>query len=199
MDNFRFDPCVRSEVRRAWGVDEGCCVVGNLGRMEKTKNQSFLIDAFARLHSKHEDSLLVIAGCGSLWEALERKVDSLRLGDSVRFLGQSDDVGPLYQGMDVFVLPSLYEGFGMALLEAQISGIPCIASDRVSSEIILSDGCNLLSLDASADVWANAIWAQFVKGAPRETAGNKLNRFDVEIASKELTDYYLQLVEGVSW
>lgn len=196
VEKFKFDSSTRRAIRQAWGVSDNCCVVGNLGRLESTKNQSFLIDAFALLHAAHTDSLLIIAGSGSLRESLELKVDSLGLGDCVRFLGQTEEVGRLYQGMDVFALPSLYEGFGMALLEAQLSGVPCVASNRVSSEVVLSDNCRLVSLEAGADIWATAIWTQFVKGSSRVGAEDVFNRFDVENAAKELTEYYLQLVEG---
>lgn len=196
INRFRFDPLVRSAVRRSWSVGEACCVVGNLGRMERTKNQSFLIEAFAHLHAEHNDSLLVIAGCGSLREALERKVDSLGLGDSVRFLGQTEDVGRLYQGMDVFALPSLYEGFGMALLEAQVSGLPCLVSDRVSSEVVLSDGCKLVALEEGADVWARAIWSQFAGGIRAVEIGKAFDPFDIKQASENLGAFYLELAEG---
>ena len=198
LEKFRFDRSSRSAVRQEWGVDEHCCVIGNLGRMERTKNQSFLIDTFARLHVAHPDSFLVIAGSGSLRCSLEQRVNELGLGDCVLFTGQIDDVSCLYQGMDVFVLPSLYEGFGIALLEAQISGVPCVASDRVSREVVLSNRCRLISLESNSDFWASAIWSQFDSCSRKEIVDDELNRFNIEIASVKLEDFYLKLVEGAN-
>ena len=193
LGRFRFDSVARKEMRAEWGAGEGCCVVGNLGRMESTKNQAFLIDAFARMHAEHLDSMLVIAGCGSLRGPLEEKARDMGLSGCVRFLGQVGDVSRLYQGMDVFALPSLYEGFGMALLEAQVAGVPSVVSDRVSPEVVLTDGCRLLPLEGGVDAWARGIWAQFGR---REPASGAFERFDIESASKKLEGFYLRLNEG---
>lgn len=192
---FRFSESARKEMRSAWGAGGDCCVVGNLGRMESTKNQAFLIKAFARLHAKHPDSLLVIAGCGSLRESLEQEAHDLGISDYVRFLGQVNDVSCLYQGMDVFALPSLYEGFGMALLEAQVSGLPCVVSNRVSPEVVLSDTCKLLSLEDGADVWARAIWMQFIEDYRGSGAGEAFERFNIENTAKKLGAFYMHLAE----
>lgn len=195
VTKFRFSEGARNEMRGAWGAGDDCCVVGNLGRMESTKNQSFLIEAFARLHAEHPDSLLVIAGCGSLRESLEQKTRDLGISDCVRFLGQVNDVSCLYQGMDVFALPSLYEGFGMALLEAQVSGLSCVVSNRVSPEVVLSDGCKLLPLEDGADVWAHEIWSQFTDGFREPLAAEAFERFDIEKTAKNLVSFYVRLVE----
>ena len=195
LGRFRFSATTRDAVRAEWGVCEGCCVVGNLGRMESTKNQAFLIDAFARMHVEHPNSILVIAGCGSLREPLEQKAHDMGLAGCVRFLGQVGDVSRLYQGMDVFALPSLYEGFGMALLEAQVASVPCVVSNRVSPEVVLTDGCRLMPLEDGAGAWACEIWAQFEGGKRNGTAGEAFERFDIDSASKKLEGFYLRLYE----
>lgn len=197
VTKFSFSERTRNEMRGAWGAGDDCCVVGNLGRMESTKNQAFLIEAFERLHTKHPDSLLVIAGCGSLRDSLEQEVRDLGISDCVRFLGQVNDVSCIYQGMDVFALPSLYEGFGMALLEAQVSGIPCVVSNRVSSEVVLSDNCKLLSLEDDTDAWAHEIWSQFTGGIRGSAAVETFEPFDIEKTAKNLVSFYMRLAEGV--
>lgn len=192
---FRFSEVARNEMRSAWGADDNCCVIGNLGRLETTKNQSFLIDVFARLHAEHPASLLVIAGCGSLRGELERQAHELGVSDCVRFFGQVDDVSDLYQGMDVFSLPSLYEGFGMALLEAQVSGVPCVVSNRVSSEVVLSEKCKIVPLEDGTDSWANAIWSQYSSCSDRVVRPEVFDRFDIEDAAKSLGFFYHRLDE----
>lgn len=196
LDGFRFDAATRDKMRAEWGAGAGCCVVGNLGRMESTKNQAFLIDAFARMHAEHPDSMLVIAGCGSLREPLEQKTRDMGLAGCVRFLGQVGDVSRLYQGMDVFALPSLYEGFGMALLEAQVAGVPSVVSNRVSPEVVLTDSCRLVPLEDGVDAWAREIWAQFEGGKREAAASEAFERFGIDGASKKLEGFYLRLREG---
>ena len=196
LGKLRFDSTAREAVRAEWGADGGCCVVGNLGRMESAKNQAFLIDAFARMHAEHPNSILVIAGCGSLRGSLEQKTREMGLSDCVRFLGQLSDVSAIYQGMDVFVLPSLYEGFGTALLEAQVAGVPCVVSNRVSPEVVLTDDCKLLPLEDGDDEWARVIWARSRDGKRKDTENDAFKRFDIDNASEKLEDFYLRLFEG---
>ena len=198
LDRFRPDAVIRDEVRAAWGVDDGCCVVGNLGRMESTKNQAFLIETFARMHAEHPDSLLVIAGCGSLRGRLEEKAHDLGLADCVIFPGQVSDVCRLYQGMDVFALPSLYEGFGMAFFEAQVAGVPSVVSNRVSKEVVLTGGCKVLPLEDGVEAWASDIWAQFQNGNRKDVPREVFERFDIDRASKKLEMFYMNLYEGAS-
>ena len=195
ITKFSYSKAARKEMRSEWGADDNCCVIGNLGRLETTKNQSILIDVFARLHAEHPASLLVIAGCGSLRGELERQAHELGVSDCVRFLGQVDDVSDLYQGMDVFSLPSLYEGFGMALLEAQVSGLPCVVSNRVSSEVVLSEKCKIVPLEDGADSWANAIWSQYSSCSDRVVRPEVFDRFDIEDAAKSLGFFYHRLDE----
>lgn len=193
LGRLRFDAATRGEVRASWGAGEGCCVVGNVGRMVSTKNQAFLIDAFARLHADHPDSMLVIAGCGPLRGLLEEKAHDMGLSGCVRFPGQVNDVSRLYQGMDVFALPSLYEGFGMALLEAQVAGVPSVASNRVSSEVVLTESCRLLPLEDGAYTWAREIWAQLEHGGRKKASNDVFDRFDIDAASRKLETFYMRL------
>ncbi len=195
LGRFQFSAAVRAEMRAAWNVGDDCCVVGNLGRMESAKNQAFLIDAFAHLHAKHDNVLLVLAGCGSLRESLENRVHDMGLDECVRFLGQVSDASGLYQGMDVFALPSLYEGFGVALLEAQVSGVPCVASSRVSPEVVISDSCKLIPLECGTDAWARAIWAQYAGRLRRAAEIDRFESFDIERAAEGLGSFYLSRID----
>lgn len=195
---YRFDAQNRIAARCEWGASDTCCVVGNLGRMESAKNQVFLVDAFAYLHKVHPDSMLVIAGCGSLRGVLERKAQELDLDSSVRFLGQVEDPSQIYPGMDVFVMPSLYEGFGMALLEAQISGVRCVASNRISSEAILSDNCIIMALEDGPKAWAEAIWAQHEGGGCLGLSDVDLERFDIKSSAGKLYELYMGLYKEVT-
>lgn len=195
IEHFRFSQEKRNNVRSSWGVGSDCCVIGHVGRMESTKNQGFLIDAFNVLHAEHPDAKLVLVGNGKMRGELEIKVRSLGLEGSVLFLGQVDAVSELYHGFDVFAFPSLYEGFGMALLEAQISGLQCVVSNRVSSESIVSDNCRILSLEAGHTAWAQSVADAYTVSLDRSTGvhWDNLARYDIAVAADRLTKYYLNL------
>lgn len=196
IDKYQFNETVRAEVRAAWGVESDCCVVGTVGRLESVKNQSFLIDAFKCLHDAHPKSLLIIAGSGSLRARLERRTKELDISDCVLFPGQVRDVSCLYQGMDVFTLPSLYEGFGMALLEAEVSGIPCVVSEQVPSEAILSESCRISSLEEGPAVFAAAMWDQYVSKMRIQPSLDGYAAFNIRCAASKLVDFYFELTRG---
>lgn len=196
IDKYQFNETVRAEVRAAWGVESDCCVVGTVGRLESVKNQSFLIDAFKCLHDAYPKSLLIIAGSGSLRARLERRTKELDISDCVLFPGQVRDVSCLYQGMDVFALPSLYEGFGMALLEAEVSGIPCVVSEQVPSEAILSESCRISSLEEGPAAFAAAMWDQYVSKVRIQPSLDGYAAFNIRCAASKLVDFYFELTRG---
>jgi len=154
LSKFRLDPLVRDAVRRELGV-ENRLVIGHVGRFMKQKNHSFLIDIFEQVHLRNPDSVLVLIGEGELEFEIRAKVERLGLADSVRFLGVRDDVQRLLMGMDLFLLPSLYEGLPVVGIEAQACGLPVVASDTVTSEIKVLDNFVFISLDSSAVEWAD--------------------------------------------
>ena len=92
-----------------------------------------MIDVFKSVHDKNRNSKLLLVGTGNGQSNIREKVDDLGLSDSVFFLGNRGDVNRILQAMDVFLFPSLYEGLGIAALEAQAAGLPCIISDSVPS------------------------------------------------------------------
>lgn len=196
LDRYRFNESARAEVRSSWGVGSDCRVVGTVGRMETVKNQSFLIDAFKCLHDTHPNSILVIAGSGSLRSLLECRARDLGIADCVVFPGQVRDVNLLYQGMDVFALPSLYEGFGMALLEAEVSGVPCVVSEHVPGEAILSESCKIASLEEGAAAFAAAMWEQCASKIRLQLSPDDCEDYDICCAANKLTDYYFELIEN---
>lgn len=153
-EKFRFRPEVRERLRKEMGL-EGKFVIGHVGRFERQKNHEFLIEVFAEVHKKNENSVLLLIGDGSLKDPIRQKVIVLNLEEYVFFLGQRDDVADLLQTMDVFVLPSLYEGFPVSIVEAQANGLVCIASDLITRETLMTQLNNqLLSLEQPTSSWA---------------------------------------------
>lgn len=163
---YRYDSAIAKQVREEFGVtDSNTFVLGHVGRFFPQKNHVFLIDIFAQVHKQHPNSVLWLVGGGELNDELKNqikaKVNELGLTDAVKFLGVRSDVNRLMQGMDSFVLPSLYEGLPVTLIEAQASGLPCTISDRVPKQCDVTGNVQIIGLDDSPSQWAKKIWNQY--------------------------------------
>lgn len=154
-EKFKFSSCVREEIRRQSGWSEKY-VIGHVGRFCEQKNQLFLIDIFKECHDKNSSSILVLVGDGPQIQLAKEKVRDLGLTECVYFMGQRNDVNKLLQGMDVFALPSLFEGLPVIGIEAQASGLPMVVSDTVTEELDIT-GIEFLSLSDSIEKWASVI------------------------------------------
>ena len=140
------------EVRRKLGI-EGKFVVGHVGRFNYPKNHKFIVDVFDEVCKIEPDSVLMLVGDGDLRSEIEDKVKALGLEDKVKFMGVRSDVNELMQAMDVYIMPSLYEGLPLALVEAQTASLPCIISDNVGAGIIINDLVKKLPLNENIDLW----------------------------------------------
>lgn len=135
---YTYDTNKRVELRRQLGLADEL-VIGHVGRFNPQKNHPFLMDIFAALLKKESNAVLLLVGGGEGMSKMQEKVQELGIAEHVRFLGVRSDVADLMQAMDVFVLPSLYEGLPVTMVEAQAAGLPCIISDKVPPECILTE------------------------------------------------------------
>ena len=196
--DYRYDPAVAAQVREEFGAAPGTFVLGHVGRFFPQKNHLFLIDVFRAVHELKPDSVLWLVGGGELHDELKDRVraraDELGLHDAVRFLGVRDDVPRLLQGMDSFVLPSLYEGLPVTMVEAQAAGLPCTISDRVPAQCDLIGVTRSVPLSAPPEEWARTILAQAaspVLADRREGAGLVADAgFDIVRNAAWLQDFY---------
>lgn len=200
VEQFKFDLWKRNESRHDMGLD-GKFVVGHVGRFSPPKNHFFLIEIFNLICKEQSNSiLLLVGGLGTagteIEERLQKKVDKLGLHDKVLFLGTKEDISNLYLAMDVFVLPSLYEGLGMASIEAQCSGLPCVLSDQVPEEAKVNKNVKFLSLNKSPEEWAEVILKS--KDEKREDCSMKIAAagYEIEIVAKKLEQQYLSYVSA---
>ena len=195
LSGFFFNREFRNKIRNDLGL-ENKFVIGNVGRFMPQKNHAFLVEIFYEAHKKDNDCILLLIGAGELKNQIEEKVKILNIESSVIFLGARDDVNELYQAMDVFVLPSLYEGLGMVVVEAQVAGLPTIVSTEVPAEAKLFDIIEFLSLRDAAKTWAERILAK--RDFPRvDVSGESyLQRFSIAEQAKKLETIYERLISG---
>lgn len=155
-ERFSFSPQIRAAVRKELGVGDAY-VIGHIGRFSQQKNQLRLIHIFSVLLQIHSNAVLLLCGEGEGQEKCRQAVNSLNIREKVIFPGKVDNPQDYYQAMDVFVLPSLFEGLPLVGVEAQASGLPCVFSDTITAEAKILPECVFLPLQAQDSVWADAI------------------------------------------
>lgn len=152
---FAYNPKSRHRLRHELAISDTTLCVGHVGRFSKLKNHGFLLAVFHQLRSR-QDCVLLLAGEGPLEQQIRAQVVSLGLTDSVRFLGPRTDIENIYQAMDVLVMPSLSEGFGLAALEGYIAGLACVLSNRFP--VLSADSSYMVKLPLENSVtWVTAI------------------------------------------
>ncbi|MCG8418941.1 MAG: glycosyltransferase [Proteobacteria bacterium] len=151
-------PETRTATRRALGLADSHVVIGHIGRFVPAKNHEFLVDlARASQARGRRDHRFVLVGDGERRSDIERAVHARGLAHSCLFTGQRRDIAELLSAFDVLVLPSLWEGFGIVVLEAQAAGLPCVISDRVSGEVIVRDDLVVRRPLGRVDAWLDAL------------------------------------------
>lgn len=154
LEKFRFNGNTRRRMRQQCGFDENAVLLLDIARLEPQKNLERLVDIFGDYSRKHPEAYLLIIGDGSLKEDLEDKIASERLEGSVILMPPQNDIERFYTMCDVFLMPSLFEGVPTAGIEAQVSGMKCIFSDKVPQETKILDTTEFLPLDGD---WLSAI------------------------------------------
>ena len=129
-------------------------VIGMVGRLEAEKNHEFALKVFERVHNAVPQSALIIAGEGSLRNSIEMQIEQMDLTNAVKLLGNRDNVAEILSAVDCFLMPSKFEGFPFAMVEAQAAGLPCIVSDQIPMETNISGNVHYISFDTPFDEWA---------------------------------------------
>lgn len=189
---YTYSEQVVVEVRKEFDMGN-CKVIGHIGRFNPQKNHTFLIDIFSEIKKIQPDAKLLLVGGGDGMTAIQQKVNELNLTDSVIFTGVRSDVHRLLQAMDVFVFPSLYEGLPVTMIEAQAAGLPCVISDHVPDEcIVTQDLVTIQKLSDSPESWATHIVSRI--NIDREDTREEIKSYGFDIAenAKWLEEFYLE-------
>lgn len=190
---YFYDEKIRKNVREKLKITNAF-VMGNVGKLYSAKNQKFVIDIFFEVKKIIPDSILIFVGGGVLEDELRERCKCLSIEDSVIFLGMRNDVNEIIQAFDYFVFPSLYEGFGLALIEAQASGLSCIASDAVPSNTNVTGNVIYEKLSENAKAWAKIILdsLDYNRYMQCKEAQKKIENagFDIRTEAKKLESIY---------
>ena len=199
VEKFLFSPETRQKVREDLGLD-GRFVIGHVGGLNPIKNQSFIMEIFEEYRKEHPEAYLLLAGDGPDREMLEAKAAASPAREQIRLSGNTDRPEELLAAMDCFLFPSTAEGLPIALLEAQAAGLPCVISDVITDEAVLSESVRKMSLDRSAAEWAKALpkaprTDEERANLPRQAA-EKLNAYSIDACVGALEEEYLKCAEA---
>lgn len=190
-NEFNYNSHIRKQYREKFNIQADEFIIGNIGSFKDAKNHLFLLEVFSEVYKKNKKSKLFLVGDGDLREKIEKKIIELKLQDCVVLLGVRNDINNILQMFDLFLLPSLYEGFPVSILEAQCSGLPCIISDVVSNECDVTGLIYQISLKSTPKTWAATLLSHKLtdRKGMREIVLEK--GFDIHNNAKELMNYYL--------
>ena len=190
LKRFAFNSVKREQLRKQFAMEDSF-VIGHVGRFVKTKNHIFLVDIFAEVLKSIPNAKLLLVGDGPLKKQVEDKVSKLGLKDKVIFTGVRNDVADLYNAMDVFVLPSLYEGLPVVGVEVQANGLPFICSSNVTKEILITDRVELMDLNSGTKAWKETICKYASRNRIKADAEIINSGFDITVEAKKLEKAYI--------
>lgn len=197
VSQYAFNRVIRNEYRNRLRVDDETLVVIHVGNIRPEKNHRYLVDVFGALKALRANSKLVLVGSDYMNGQIQEYVRKRKLEHDVIMLGSRSDVSFLLQAGDVFVFPSVYEGFPGAVMEAQAAGLPCIISDSITSEVCITKTVLQLSIKSKPEVWANAILECYWNHNHQRKVDLENSRYNVKKCADELLKYYYDVLKEI--
>lgn len=184
---FSYHPEIREEIRKELGIEDAF-VIGHAGNFCYQKNHEFLIRVFEEIYRKNQKAVLLLVGRGIRMEQIRRQIKEAGLEKAVHFLGWRPDVERIFQAMDVFVLPSHFEGLPTVGVEAQCTGLPCVLSDTITAETKITENCMFLPAKEAPSEWADAILQMTGKERSSAVFLKEAKNYTLEAQKQMLTD-----------
>lgn len=156
INKYTFSDTNRKRIRAEFKINDELLLV-HIGAMRIQKNHMFLLDIFKVFLTKSPNSKLLLVGDGDLKEMIVNKIKELEIQDKVILAGKRNDISDILSAADLFLFPSIFEGFPNAVLEAETSGLPCLISKNITDEVLVNENCVAVSLEENVDEWANAL------------------------------------------
>lgn len=201
IDRYRFDASIRAEIRMKYKWDDKI-IVGHVGSFTYPKNHEFIVDVFCAFLKVEPKAHLVFAGKGELMQTIKDRCEALGINDKVTFLGTRDDIERLDQGFDIMLFPSKYEGLPVVLVEAQCTGLPCLISDTITSEVDITELVRRLNINNDdISIWVDSMSDMLKKFHyfRREDAAKIVdkNRYSMKDTVSRLMEIYSSGSEGI--
>ena len=191
IDKYKFNKEYRNKCLKKYNL-ENKTIYGHIGSFDERKNQTFLIDIFNEIQKKEENSVLILVGEGKLKPIIEEKVKELNLSNKVLFLGFIDNVNEILNCMDIFIFPSIMEGLGISVIEAQTNGLITYCSNSISESANISPNFRYFNLNDSPKEIAKTILKEKINLDERKNSYKYTikNKYDIKDTCKELEKIY---------
>lgn len=197
ISKYVFDEIKRKTAREQLGID-GKFVIGHVGRFQYPKNHRFLLEVFKEIYTQNRQSVLLLVGDGEMRPQIEQKIAQLNLQDCVILTGVRSDVPELLHAMDVFLFPSLFEGFPVTVVEAQAAGLPCVLSDSITKDVCITPLVAYMSLHQPAKAWTNKT-VQLQKDCNRQNTCENIKEagYDIHKNAEWIESFYIKVYNSL--
>lgn len=196
---YEFNIDFRKKIRAKLALNDNDLALVHVGHFNTQKNHSYLLDIFSSTNKILPNTKLYLFGTGFLFDSIKEKVKNIGLEDKIIFMGQCSNVNEYLNGMDIMLLPSLFEGLPNVIIEGQICGLPCLVSDKVTKECAITDLVKFLPIDKSPEVWAeeikNTVLPDRFENNQNIIEQVKKAGYDIETAAENLRNLFFKMVE----
>ncbi len=193
LAKYHFSTEAKKKIREEMDIPYDSYVIGHTGRFSPEKNHHMILQCYERVLKRNNKCYLLLIGDGILFDEIKQMAKTMSIDDKVRFAGYVQNISDYYSAMNLFVLPSLFEGFAIAAVEAQATGIPCILSDRISRETIINKNVFMLPIgEENYNKWAEAI-CNHLDDEPIVDQGLLIKQgFDIEDTVQKIREVYME-------
>lgn len=192
VNKFKFNEKIRKNLRNKLAIEDNF-VIGHVGRMNYQKNPIFLLEIFYEIYKRNNNSKLIYIGDGELKDEIKEYIKEKKIADAVILMGKKEKVNDYYNVMDVFLLPSKFEGLPLTLVEAQANGLKCFVSDTISEESNITGSIDYISLNKKSEYWADLILKNGKERRNKDIEEDfKLSGYDIQQSVSELEKMYLK-------
>lgn len=191
-EKFKFSEVYRKQIRNKYNIDENTLLLGTVARITKQKNPYFMIDILENLNKKNENFVFWWLGNGDLDDEVKAYANSKNLANKIEFFGATNDIYKYYSALDVFLLPSFYEGLPVVGIEAQINGLPCLFSKSISEEVKLNKNVSFLNINNS-DIWCDNILNKESYEHIRVIHDDVIKKYNIDNSANDLKEIYVQI------
>lgn len=197
-DKYSFSLDTRKKLRDVLSIPQNAVVIGHIGRFVEQKNHKRILDIFEEVSKRQSNSYLLLIGKGELMDLIISSTQKSPAKKRILFLGERSDIPDLLSTMDIFLMPSLYEGLPISAIEAQASGLKLFLSDTISKETQLIDDVKWFSLFDDNNRIVNQLIAD---AEPNQSIFDRLKRnhlvkssgFDIKSTVSHIDKIYLKL------
>ena len=199
LKKYEYNTEKRKEYRNKLGISQNALVIGHVGRFNTQKNQEYLIQIFQKIHMKNPRAYLVLVGTGEKIYDVKKLAKKLELQKNIIFTGVIENVCDYLSAFDMMLLPSLYEGLPLVVIEWQIAGLPCIVSQNVTKECAITPLVQFESVHEKPEIWAkdveNLNYPDREKDKQMILKEIKMAGYDIETGAEKLRELYMKLCE----